>query len=257
MASTPPCTSSPGSRPSGAHNQAEAARQVREMFSRIAPRYDFLNHLLSFSLDRIWRRRVARRFRHILSRQDARALDLCCGTGDLTFALARTGKAAVFGSDFAHPMLTRAVQKANRSQPAAGALSRRFTEADALQLPFADESFDLVTTAFGFRNLANYEMGLWEMHRVLRPAGEIGILDFTEPRGFSRAFQHFYFRTIVPRVGAAISGNAIAYSYLPASVEKFPCAEELVALISTVGFAGARFELWNFGSVALHSARRP
>lgn len=274
-----PRISVPGARPAGARDEADAARQVREMFSRIAPRYDLLNHLLSFQLDRLWRRRVVRRFCHILSRPEAHVLDLCCGTGDLTLALKRGGHAKVFGSDFAHPMLARALQKsaceAGKRLPKGGSRSAAptapsgsapavgvgcpgdYAEADALQLPFPDASFDLVTAAFGFRNLANYQRGLHEIYRVLRPGGEVGILEFTEPHGalFGPLFR-FYFTRILPRLGGAISGNAAAYSYLPSSVESFPPPEELAAAMSGAGLADVRFELWTGGSVALHIARR-
>ena len=156
------------------------------MFTRIAPRYDFLNHLLSLSFDRPWRARTARRFAHILARPDARVLDLCCGTGDLTFALERAAiraakgqeTARIFGSDFVPPMLALARKKARRARHAA-----TFLAADALSLPFPDQSFDLVTAAFGFRNLSNYDRGLREIFRILRPGGELGILEFSEPRG--------------------------------------------------------------------------
>src|SRR3984957_15994944 len=176
----------PGTRPGGAHTEREASARVRQMFSRIAPRYDFLNHLLSFSLDRVWRRRTALKFRRTLRRTDARVLDICCGTGDLTFALERVRvrelrdatahRTPLFGSDFAQPMLDRAHKKA-----AAHSRSVIFTTADALNLPFADSSFDLVTTAFGFRNLVNYEAGLREFAHVLKPGGELAILEFSEP----------------------------------------------------------------------------
>ena len=227
------------------------------MFSRIAPRYDFLNHLLSFSLDHIWRKNTAKRFRHILSRPDARMLDLCCGTGDLTLALWKEGKRSggegplIIGSDFAHPMLCLARKKYSNAGP------QQFIEADALTLPFADKSFDLVTAAFGFRNLVNYEAGLREIWRALKPGGEVGILEFTEPRSaFVRSFYHLYLRRIVPHVGGTISGSHAAYSYLPVSVSKFPSAEELAALMTGCGFADPRFELWTMGTVALHTGRR-
>jgi demethylmenaquinone methyltransferase/2-methoxy-6-polyprenyl-1,4-benzoquinol methylase len=230
---------------------------VRELFSRIAPRYDFLNHLLSFSLDRIWRRNTARRFRHILAQTDARVLDLCCGTGDLTLALWKEGKRStgkfprIMGSDFAHPMLCLARRKYSEEGP------QQYIEADALKLPFPDGSFDLVTAAFGFRNLANYEVGLREILRVLKPGGEVGILEFTEPQSaLVRPIYHLYLRRIVPQVGGAISGSHAAYSYLPVSVSKFPSAEELAGLMTKCGFAEARFDLWTMGTVALHTGRR-
>jgi len=249
----------PGTRPQGARDESDAARQVREMFSRIAPRYDFLNHLLSFSFDRWWRRRAARHFRRVLRRPDARVLDVCCGTGDLTFALecaARAGNnekpAQILGSDFALPMLALARAKGGR-----GNHPSRFLASDALALPFADASFDLVTAAFGFRNLANYQRGLREIARVLRPGGELGILEFAEPRGslFGPAYR-FYFEKILPRIGGAISGSAAAYNYLPGSVAKFPSPEELQALIERAGFRNAGFETWMGGIVALHCGQK-
>jgi demethylmenaquinone methyltransferase/2-methoxy-6-polyprenyl-1,4-benzoquinol methylase len=256
----------PGTRPAGTHDEREASARVREMFSRIAPRYDFLNHLLSFSLDHVWRRRTANRFEHILRRQDARVLDLCCGTGDLAFALAKKRATAgvtstpgggreaapIWGTDFVEGMLERANKKARDGRCAAV-----FAAADTLTLPFADESFDLVTTAFGFRNLANYESGVREIARVLKPGGEVGILDFTEPRtGPQAAVFRFYFRHILPKIGGAISGNSEAYAYLPGSVAKFPSPPELASLMEKNGFESVRIASWNFGSVVLHSARR-
>jgi demethylmenaquinone methyltransferase/2-methoxy-6-polyprenyl-1,4-benzoquinol methylase len=251
-----------GTRPIGARDEREAATRVRDMFAHIAPRYDFLNHLLSFSLDRVWRWSTAKRFRHILARPDARVLDICCGTGDLSFALDRMRRAVlpksqpqafpVIGSDFVEPMLTRAREKAER-----GGQTIPFTAADALHLPFGDASFDLLTTAFGFRNLANYEDGLREIARVLKPGGEVGILEFTEPAsGPMAGLFRFYFQHILPRIGGVISGNSEAYKYLPGSVAKFPSPPDLAALMEKVGFSGVRFTSWNFGSVVLHSARR-
>jgi len=251
-----------GTRPDGARDEREASARVQEMFSRIAPRYDFLNHFLSLSLDHVWRRRTAKRFRTVLARPEARVLDLCCGTGDLAFALDRgrqrfggvaaEGRRVVTGSDFAQPMLDRAREKAARRKARV-----EFAAADALRLPFADAQFDLVTAAFGFRNLANYEEGLWEFVRVLKRGGEVGILEFTEPTGgaLSGVFR-FYFRHILPRLGGAISGNREAYSYLPASVAKFPSPAELAELMKAAGFADVEWVAWNFGSVVLHTARR-
>lgn len=252
----------PGTRPVGARDEREAATRVREMFGHIAPRYDLLNHLLSFSLDRVWRWSTAKRFRHILARPEARVLDICCGTGDLSFALNRMRHTVlpksqqqpfpIIGSDFVEPMLTRAREKAQRSGS-----TTLFAAADALHLPFGDASFDLVTTAFGFRNLANYEDGLREIARVLKPGGEVGILEFTEPStGPMAGVFRFYFQRILPRIGGAISGNSEAYAYLPGSVAKFPSPPDLAALMEKVGFADVRIASWNFGSVILHSARR-
>jgi len=251
----------PGTRPRGVTDEREASARVRDMFTRIAPRYDFLNHLLSFSLDRIWRRRTAKHFLHILSRPEARVLDLCCGTGDLTFALDRARsavldplkrRAPVVGSDFVEAMLVRARAKAVGSSG-----DTIFAAADALHLPFSDASIDLITTAFGFRNLANYEDGLREFARVLRRGGELGILEFTEPgSGPMAGIFRFYFRQILPRIGGAISGDKEAYAYLPGSVTKFPSPPELATLMERTGFTDVRIASWNFGSVILHSARR-
>ncbi len=250
----------PGTRPQGADSEGQAARRVREMFARIAPRYDLLNHLLSLDMDRIWRRRVARRFRNVLSREDARVLDVCCGTGDLAAALRQEARARVYGADFAHPMLTRALAKAQARETAANATCTNnfYAEADALQLPFPDASFDLVASAFGFRNLANYEHGLRELFRILKPGGVLAILEFSEPRGrLFGALYRWYFRSVLPRIGAAVSGDGTAYSYLPASVSRFPVVEDLAERMRQVGFSEARFELWTGGIVALHTAVRP
>ena len=173
---------SEGTLPEGAAaNQADASRKVREMFTRIAPRYDLLNHLLSLEMDRMWRARTARILQPILELEGAKILDLCCGTGDLALALGKRAKGRVWGADFAHTMLVRAREKAVDASVANGQRVIPFVESDALRLPFADGAFDLVTAAFGFRNLANYEAGLLEIRRVLKPGATIAILEFTEP----------------------------------------------------------------------------
>src|SRR3984885_5302549 len=193
------------------------------MFTAIAPRYDLLNHVLSFNIDRMWWRRTALTFREVLTRPDARVLDLCCGTGDMTFALRRQAdkdSSRIVGADFSHAMLQRATAKS----VAAGQNGRApgWIEADALSLPFPSGHFDLATSAFGFRNLADYDAGLREIFRVLRPGGECGILEFSEPQGMMGTIYDVYFKSILPRIGRLISGNSGAYSYLPASVERFP-----------------------------------
>jgi demethylmenaquinone methyltransferase/2-methoxy-6-polyprenyl-1,4-benzoquinol methylase len=250
-----------GTRPSGADDEAAASRQVREMFSRIAPRYDLLNHLLSMRFDVAWRKRLARSFRSLLARPNTEVLDLCCGTGDLALALAaeagrngNAGGARIWGADFAHPMLVRACQKV---QGPGNVAAVQFLEADALHVPFADQTFDLITTAFGFRNLANYEAGLAEFLRVLRPGGSLAILEFTEPQGaLFGGLYRFYFRHVLPRLGGMVSGNAQAYSYLPSSVERFPPPAELAGLMERVGFHEVAWERWTGGIVAVHTARR-
>ncbi|HLK34185.1 MAG TPA: ubiquinone/menaquinone biosynthesis methyltransferase, partial [Terriglobales bacterium] len=179
-----------GAAPAGASDRPTAAAAVREMFSAIAPRYDLLNHLLSFNVDRLWWRRTAQAFAGTLGRDDARVLDLCCGTGDMAFALrkqAGRGRPLILGVDCSHPMLQRARQKSAGTK-------LHWAEADALRLPLPDACLDLVTAAFGFRNLADYDAGLREIARVLRPGGEVGILDFGEPRGLLGSIYRIYFR---------------------------------------------------------------
>ena len=187
-----------GAAPEGAQDERTAAAAVREMFSAVAPRYDLLNHLLSLNVDRLWWRRAAHSFAPILARPDARVLDLCCGTGDLALALRRETRdhlPPILAADFSHAMLERATRKFRGRNLSA-------LEADALRLPFPDSSFDLVVSAFGFRNLANYETGLREMLRILRPEGECGILEFHEPRGFTGAVYGLYYRRVLPVVAA-------------------------------------------------------
>ena len=252
-----------GTQPEGTQTEADASRKVREMFTQIAPSYDALNHILSLQLDRLWRARTAKRLRHILQRKDAVVLDLCCGTGDLSLALraASKGKALIFGADFAHTMLTRARAKSilgssHSGMPAPPPLP--LAEADALRLPFADQSFDLVTTAFGFRNLANYESGLREIHRILKPGGTIAILEFTEPpAGPLGNLYRWYFRRVLPRIGGWLSGDSTAYTYLPKSVSRFFRPPELASLMSQVGYHSVSFKSWTLSTVALHTAQRP
>lgn len=244
-----------GTQPEGARTQQEASRQVREMFTRIAPRYDLLNHLLSAQMDRVWRARTARELKPILERADALVLDLCCGTGDLAFSLERKAKARIVGVDFSHTMLLRAREKAMAVN---GTAPMPFLEADALRLPFSGEAFDVVTSAFGFRNLANYEEGLREIYRVLKPGGTLGILEFTEPApGILGDAYRFYTQRVLPRIGGWISGDAHAYAYLPKSVARFFRPDEFVSILEKVGYGQARYHLMTLGSVALHVAVRP
>jgi demethylmenaquinone methyltransferase/2-methoxy-6-polyprenyl-1,4-benzoquinol methylase len=246
---------SKGTVPDGAATEADASRKVREMFTQIAPRYDLLNHLLSLQMDRLWRARTARILQPILEQTGARILDLCCGTGDLSFAMSRRAKGSIVGADFAHTMLVRAHGKAENS-PANGR-AILFVESDALRLPFSDGSFDLVTAAFGFRNLANYEAGLNEIRRVLRPSGTIAILEFTEPQaGWFGDLYRWYFQSVLPRLGGLISGDRAAYSYLPKSVSRFFRPDEFSALMGSQGFSNVRARVWTGGTVALHTATK-
>ena len=235
-----------GAAPAGAQDEQSASRAVREMFSSIAPRYDLLNHVLSMNVDRLWWNRTARAFRDILQRPEAQVLDLCCGTGDMTFALHRRMRGGrILGADFSHPMLVRAQEKS-------GARAIRWIEADALKLPFPDGSFHLVTAAFGFRNLANYDRGLAEIYRVLRPGGEVGILDFGEPQGLFGKVYRLYFRQVLPRIGTLISGVRGPYAYLPASVSRFPSPEEMRQRMCDTGFRHPAWTPYTFGIAGLY-----
>jgi len=245
-----------GAAPHGAKDTGSAARAVREMFTSIAPRYDLLNHVLSFNIDRMWWRRTARGFRHILARADASVLDLCCGTGDMTFALRRQAgesACAILGADFSHAMLQRASAK---SEAARDGSKPGWIEADALNLPFPNAHFDLVTSAFGFRNLADYDAGLREISRVLRPRGECGILDFGEPKGAMGAVYRVYFKQVLPRVGTMISGVRGPYAYLPASVERFPPPDEMLARMKRAGFAECTWTPYTFGIAGLFRGKK-
>jgi demethylmenaquinone methyltransferase/2-methoxy-6-polyprenyl-1,4-benzoquinol methylase len=230
------------------------------MFTSIAPRYDLLNHVLSCNIDRLWWRRTAREFSPILARPEARLLDLCCGTGDMTFALrAQAGKSnpKLWGADFSHAMLRRAHAKSlDRSSAGVHSAMPRWIEADALRLPFPDEYFDLITLAFGFRNLADYDAGLREIARVLRRGGECGILDFSEPKGLMGRLYRIYFKQILPRVGTLISGVRGPYAYLPASVERFPEPEEMLARMRRAGFREASWTPYTFGVAGLYRGRK-
>ena len=222
------------------------------MFTCIAPRYDLLNHVLSFNIDRLWWRRTARVFAHVLSQPNAQVLDLCCGTGDMTFALqrqARKGSPKILGADFSHAMLQRASAKS-------GTDSLRWVEADALRLPFPDGQFDLVTSAFGFRNLANYDAGLREIARVLRPGGEYGILDFAEPKGVVGSFYRIYFKHVLPAIGTLISGVKGPYAYLPASVERFPEPDEMLQRMERAGFHEVSWTPYSFGIAGLYRGKK-
>lgn len=244
-----------GAAPQGATDTYSAARAVRDMFTSIAPRYDLLNHVLSLNIDRLWWRRASRTFRHILSRPDARILDLCCGTGDMTFALMRqAGKTIpqIAGADFSHAMLQRATAKSEAQDTTVPV----WIEADALNLPFPNAQFDLVTSAFGFRNLADYNAGLREILRVLRPGGECGILDFGEPKGALGAFYRFYFKEVLPRIGTVISGVRGPYAYLPASVERFPAPEEMLNRMRQAGFSEAQWTPYTFGIAGLYRGKK-
>jgi demethylmenaquinone methyltransferase / 2-methoxy-6-polyprenyl-1,4-benzoquinol methylase len=241
-----------GAKPIGSTSEASAAQAVRQMFDSIAPRYDLLNHVLSLNVDRLWWRRTARRFRHVLAQPDAAILDVCCGTGDMTMALARLrprGARPILAADFARGMLARGAPKFARRDVAV-------LEADALHLPLRDASLDLIITAFGFRNLANYEAGLCEFHRVLKPGGQLGILEFSEPGGLLGKAYAVYFRRVLPAIGRVICGKNGPYNYLPESVGNFPPPPQMLDLLRTTGYAQHAWQPYTFGIAGLYTAAR-
>ncbi|MDE3026749.1 MAG: ubiquinone/menaquinone biosynthesis methyltransferase [Acidobacteriota bacterium] len=207
------------------------------MFDRIAPFYDAMNRLMTAGLDRRWRRITVTE----TVRTGDRVLDACCGTGDLALA-ALAGGADVVGLDFSERMLDRARAKSAEIE---------WVRADMLALPFDDESFDAVTVGFGVRNVDDLEAGLRELRRVLRPGGRIGILEITTPRGALAPFYRLWFDRVVPLLGNALPGGS-AYTYLPASVRRFPAPETLAALLESAGFSSGRFRRFAGGIVALH-----
>jgi len=241
-----------GAAPPGARDEASAADAVRDMFTSIAPRYDLLNHVLSMNVDRLWWNRTARSFSEVLRRPNAQVLDLCCGTGDMAFALHRRLDGAptrIVGADFSHAMLVLAEEKSRGKDI-------RWVEADALHLPFASDQFQLVTSAFGFRNLANYDHGLAEVHRVLAQDGEVGILDFGDPKGLMGKLYRVYFRHVLPAIGTIISGVRGPYSYLPASVLRFPSPEEMLDRMRAAGFRDVSWTPYTFGIAGLYRGRK-
>ena len=233
-----------GSKP----NEAAHATAVREMFAGIAGRYDLLNHLLSLNIDKRWRRKVSAALREILDDPNSIVLDVACGTGDLALELNKNSGAKIVGTDFCRPMLTIA-----RNKSAAEKHQIPYIEGDALSLPFANDHFDAATIAFGLRNLANVSAGLAELRRVLKPGGQLAVLEFSAPvvPGFGRLF-NFYFSHVLPRIGGAVSGSRGAYEYLPESVSKFPNQKNLVRLIEKTGFIDVEYRNLSGGIAALH-----
>jgi demethylmenaquinone methyltransferase/2-methoxy-6-polyprenyl-1,4-benzoquinol methylase len=240
-------------RPNPEFNAPGKEQAVRAMFAEIAPSYDRLNHLLSLNIDKVWRRFTIGKLRDILQRPGTMVLDLCCGTADLTLEIEPHAK--VIGCDFCHPMLVIGNQKmASRRRQSQRAF---LAEGNALRLPFADQSFDIVTIAFGLRNLERVDLGLAEIFRVLRPGGRVAILEFSRPilPGFRQLFT-FYFNRILPRIGAIISGSSTAYTYLPQSVGNFPDQKNLARMMTMTGFSGVRYHNLSLGIAALHLGER-
>jgi demethylmenaquinone methyltransferase/2-methoxy-6-polyprenyl-1,4-benzoquinol methylase len=240
----------PGARPADEPTEAAAAQRVRSIFDSIAPSYDLLNHLLSMGLDRHWWARSARAFQPTLQNPSACVLDICCGTGDMTAALLKLRPAQsepVIGLDFSATMLAVARKKYS----AANAI---WVEGDAMHLPYADSSFDLVTSAFGFRNLTNYSAGLAEIYRVLKPGGRLGILDCNQPGGLSGALYTIYFRYGLPLIGGLISGDWAAYRYLPASVARFPRPPQMLTLLNQAGLSDCTWSGYFMRAAGLYRA---
>jgi len=228
---------------------SEHANTVREMFASIAARYDLLNHLLSGNVDKRWRRVVAQKVRSKLPEEGSTILDVACGTGDLSVTLFETTGAKVVATDFCRPMLEIAAGKVSNKIP--------LVEGDALKLPFTDRAFAAVTIAFGLRNLASLEAGLAELYRVLKPGGWVAVLEFSKPsNAILRSLFGIYFTKILPLMGGAVSGSRSAYTYLPASVQKFPEQDELAALMGLAGFQDVAYENLTGGIAALHLGRK-
>jgi demethylmenaquinone methyltransferase/2-methoxy-6-polyprenyl-1,4-benzoquinol methylase len=220
------------------------------MFGTIAGRYDVLNHLLSGNVDKRWRKRVANRLNAKLEGPESLILDVACGTGDLSLTLFENTRARVVATDFCRPMLSIAAGKVPSEI--------NLIEGDALHLPFRDGTFDAVTIAFGLRNLASVAGGLSELQRILKPNGWLAVLEFSRPtNAILRPLFGLYFRRILPLMGGVISGSLSAYTYLPASVSKFPDQEQLALLMKDSGFDQVSFENLTGGIAALHLGRRP
>jgi demethylmenaquinone methyltransferase / 2-methoxy-6-polyprenyl-1,4-benzoquinol methylase len=216
-----------------------APEAVRSMFDRIAPVYDLMNRVMTMGLDRRWRRLAA----EAVVRRGDRVLDAACGTGDFAVADLRAGADHVIGLDFSERMLERARRKAPHVEWVCG---------DMLEMPFADAAFDAATVGFGVRNVSDLETALRELRRVLRPGGRLAILEITQPRGVLKPFYSLWFDRIIPLLGKALPGGS-AYAYLPASVKRFPRAEELADLMRELGFGDVRIRLLAGSIVALHT----
>ncbi len=233
-------------------DELKHARAVREMFSGIAAKYDFLNHFLSVNVDKRWRKLVSQKLKDILNDENALVLDVACGTGDLAIELQKGNRAKVFGTDFCRPMLSIAFDKNKNAET-----KIPYVEADGMSLSFADQSFDAVTIAFGLRNFSNWKNGLEEFRRILKPNGKLVVLEFSTPvlPGFRQLFQ-FYFSNILPRIGGAVSGSRGAYEYLPDSVSRFPDQKNLAKMMREVGFSAVEYKNLTGGIAAIHSGIR-
>ena len=224
---------------------------VRQMFDDISPKYDFLNHLLSFGIDRSWRNKLVKMVKRT---NPATILDVATGTGDLAIALVRTGATRIRGVDISEQMLAVGIKKV-----ADAGLDKliSFNTGDAEHLPFSDASFDVVTVAFGVRNFSDLAMGIREMRRVLKPGGKVYILEFSHPQSFPvKQLYHIYSRYFIPFAGKLISGNAMAYSYLPESVAAFPSGRDFVAILHQEGLENCGFRPLSSGIASIYSGQK-
>ncbi len=230
-------------------DELQHAKDVREMFSRISPKYDFLNHFLSGNIDKRWRKLVTKKLENILNDKNALVLDVACGTGDLALEMQKAAKAKIIGTDFCRPMLEIAKDK-----NAAENLTIPYLEADGMNLSFADKTFDAVTIAFGLRNFSNWEDGLKELQRILKPSGKLVILEFSAPviPGFRQLFQ-LYFTKVLPKIGGVVSGSRGAYEYLSDSVARFPDQKGLMKMMLENGFSDVEYKNLTGGIAAIHS----
>lgn len=238
--------------------KTKAPQAIRSMFDAISPTYDFLNHFLSANTDRRWRRYLARR---VLAPSHTRILDVCCGTGDVLLALAQRAaqlglSPMLVGTDFSYPMLQRAAAKGRTKAQPYRTAAFHWARADTIQLPFPDETFDLVTVAFGIRNVSNFYTGLKELWRVTRQGGQLAVLEFSQPKGvLLRRFYGWYFHRVLPAVGRLISGSN-AYVYLPKSVSEFPEGQAFCAALGKAGWNEPSAEPLTWGIATLYVAQK-
>ncbi len=234
------------------NNKNIKAQQVESMFDGIAHRYDFLNHTLSFGVDKIWRKRL---INGLLKKNPATVLDIATGTGDLAIALAKKDKIVkITGADVSEKMLAVAKEKIAKKK-----LSERIelTKTSSEELPFPDSSFNAAMVAFGVRNFYNPQQGLSQICRVLKPKGTIHVLEFTMPKSWPvKNIYRFYFHRILPLIGKKVSGHSDAYTYLPESVEAFAEREDFIELLKKSGFTNARYTLQSFGIAAIYTAEK-
>jgi demethylmenaquinone methyltransferase / 2-methoxy-6-polyprenyl-1,4-benzoquinol methylase len=229
----------------------QRAPRVREMFSRLAERYDLVNDVMSFGMHRKWKRETVRLA--LEGGRPARVLDLCCGTGDMSFLAEELGARAVIGADFTVPMLSVARRRARE-----GGRRSRFTAADALRLPFRDGVFDAITVGYGLRNVADPAQALREMRRVLAPGGRVVVLDFGKPDNAVASSLYFaYLKTMMPAVGWIFHGDPQTYLYIPASLERYPAQRGVESLMREAGFSGVRYENRLLGTMGLNVGEAP